>query len=254
MTRTNTPTWHAAAEAVLLPTGAIAAALLLFGVFVWFGGTSPVEAWVLLFRGAFGDAFSWQNTLQRAAPLMLTALAVALPARAGLTVIGGEGALVLGALGCAGLPYVMSLTPDVSGSAWVRAMIRGYLAQADDAALAHACPMTLLLADVARDDDARKRRFAEVTRAMLDRVVQHFPARDGLAPRETALATYAALVGAVSLARTTPSRASRQAILRACETMLVSWLALDGDQASRESAVSPRSRVSRPRAGSRRAR
>ena len=39
-----------------------------------------------------------------------------------------------------------------SGGAWVRAMIRGYLAQADDADLAHACPMTLLLADVARDD------------------------------------------------------------------------------------------------------
>lgn len=105
--------WHAPAEAVLLPAGALAAALLAFGAFVWFGGTSPVETWVLLFRGAFGDAFSWQNTLQRAAPLMLTALAVALPARAGLTVIGGEGALVLGALGCAGLPYLM---PSLSGT------------------------------------------------------------------------------------------------------------------------------------------
>ena len=90
--------WHAPAEAVLLPAGALAAALAVFGLFVWFGGGSPVEAWTLLFRGAFGDAFSWQNSLQRAAPLMLTALAVALPARAGLTVIGGEGALVLGAL------------------------------------------------------------------------------------------------------------------------------------------------------------
>jgi len=140
------------------------------------------------------------------------------------------------------------------GGAWVRAMIRGYLAQADDPDLAHACPMTLLLADVARDDDGRKRRFAEVTRAMLDRVVEHFPARDGLTPRETALATYAALVGAVGLARTTPSRTSRHAIMRACETMLVGWLALDGDGPSPEPAASPRPRVSRPRAGSRRAR
>jgi simple sugar transport system permease protein len=106
--------WHAPAEALLLPAGALAAALALFGLFVWFGGHSPVEAWTLLFKGAFGDAFSWQNSLQRAAPLMLTALAVALPARAGLTVIGGEGALVLGALGCAGLPY---LWPGLGGSA-----------------------------------------------------------------------------------------------------------------------------------------
>ena len=76
--------------------GALVAALLLFGGFVWLGGASPVEAWTILFKGAFGDWFSWQNTLQRAAPLMLTALCVALPARAGLIIIGGEGALVLG--------------------------------------------------------------------------------------------------------------------------------------------------------------
>lgn len=108
MPRTTRP-WHAAAESVLLPAGALAAALLMFGLFVWLDGHSPVATWTLLFQGAFGDAFSWQNTLQRAAPLMLTALAVALPARAGLTVIGGEGALVLGALGCAALPLALPL-------------------------------------------------------------------------------------------------------------------------------------------------
>ena len=112
--------WHAPAEALLLPAGALAAALGVFGLFVWFGGASPLEAWLLLFRGAFGDAFSWQNSLQRAAPLMLTALAVALPARAGLTVIGGEGALVLGALGCAGLPYLL---PGLSGNAGTLAVL-----------------------------------------------------------------------------------------------------------------------------------
>ncbi|MFS2167497.1 ABC transporter permease, partial [Variovorax sp. Varisp62] len=84
-----------------LPVFAIAAALLLFGLLVAFAGVDPVEVWVTLFKGAFGDWFSWQNTLQRAAPLMLTALCVALPARAGLIVIGGEGSLVLGGLACA---------------------------------------------------------------------------------------------------------------------------------------------------------
>ena len=112
--------WHGPAEALLLPAGALAAALAVFGLFVWFGGGSPAQAWWLLFRGAFGDAFSWQNSLQRAAPLMLTALAVALPARAGLTVIGGEGALVLGALGCAGLPYLL---PGLGGSAGTLAVL-----------------------------------------------------------------------------------------------------------------------------------
>jgi simple sugar transport system permease protein len=106
-------------ESVLLPIGAMLGALLLFGLFIWFGGKSPVEAWGLLFKGAFGDWFSWQNSLQRAAPLMLTALCVAIPARAGLTVIGGEGALVLGGLACAGLPYLFAPPENSLGTAMV---------------------------------------------------------------------------------------------------------------------------------------
>ncbi len=100
-----------------LPVGALVAALLLFGGFVWLGGASPVETWTILFKGAFGDWFSWQNTLQRAAPLMLTALCVALPARAGLIIIGGEGAFVLGGLACAALPYAVPLPGNVIGTA-----------------------------------------------------------------------------------------------------------------------------------------
>lgn len=99
-----------------LPIGAIAVALLLFGLIVSFAGVNPVEVWVLLFMGAFGDAFSWQNTLQRSAPLMLTALCVALPARAGLIVIGGEGALVLGGLACAAAAQLPLLPTSLIGT------------------------------------------------------------------------------------------------------------------------------------------
>jgi simple sugar transport system permease protein len=113
--------WGPALESIGLPLLALAGAVLLFGFFVWLGGTSPVETWVLLFKGAFGDAFSWQNTLQRAAPLMLTALCVAIPQRAGLMVIGGEGALVLGGLGCAGLPYLFAPPAGVAGTVMVLA-------------------------------------------------------------------------------------------------------------------------------------
>lgn len=123
---------------VLLPVAAIAAALALFGLFVSFAGASPVEAWVILFKGAFGDWFSWQNTLQRAAPLMLTALCVALPARAGLTIIGGEGALVLGGLAAAGLAHALPLggwggsllvclAGAAAGAAWIA--LAGWLRQ-----------------------------------------------------------------------------------------------------------------------------
>ena len=114
-------TAEATAEAFALPGLALTGGLALFGVFVWFGGHDPVQAWQLLFLGAFGDAFSLQNTLQRAAPLMLTALCVALPARAGLTIIGGEGALVLGGLACAGLPLLLPLPLNGLGTALMMA-------------------------------------------------------------------------------------------------------------------------------------
>jgi simple sugar transport system permease protein len=95
---------------------ALAGALLLFGGFVWLGGTSPLQTWQLLYEGAFGSAL--RNTLLRAAPLMLTALAVALPAQAGLIVIGGEGALALGALACAALPGLVARRPMAWASRW----------------------------------------------------------------------------------------------------------------------------------------
>jgi simple sugar transport system permease protein len=89
------------AEALLIPIGALLAAMLLFGLFVAILGQSPLEVYSLIYKGAFASAFSWQNTLSRAAPLILTALCVALPAQAGLMVIGAEGALVLGGLAAA---------------------------------------------------------------------------------------------------------------------------------------------------------
>jgi ABC-type uncharacterized transport system permease subunit len=100
-----------------LPAAAILLALLLFGGLAAFAGNSPWEVWRTLFIGAFGSAFAWQNTLQRAAPLMLTALCVVLPARAGLIVIGGEGALVLGGLAAAMLPQWWPLPGNIAGIA-----------------------------------------------------------------------------------------------------------------------------------------
>ena len=84
----------------------------MFSLFLLLVGKSPLD----LRRsssgsGGYGSARSrWGNTLQRASPLILTALAVAIPARLGLTMIGGEGALVLGGFAAAAIavPFVGS--------------------------------------------------------------------------------------------------------------------------------------------------
>jgi len=98
---------RAAAEAVFIPVAAIAVSLALFSLFLIALGKSPAEFFSLVWRGGFGTAFSIQNTLQRAAPLILTALAFAIPATIGLTMIGAEGALVLGGFAAAAIAIPM---------------------------------------------------------------------------------------------------------------------------------------------------
>ncbi|HTR13306.1 MAG TPA: ABC transporter permease [Roseiarcus sp.] len=87
---------RASSEYVVIPMLALAIAAGLFALFLLAIGKSPLDFVFYVWRGGFGTSFSFQNTLQRSAPLILTALAVAIPARIGLIMIGGEGALVLG--------------------------------------------------------------------------------------------------------------------------------------------------------------
>ena len=98
---------RANSEYVIIPLIALLIAAALFAVFLLAIGKSPVDFVSYVWRGGFGTWFSLQNTLQRSAPLILTALAVAIPARIGLIMIGGEGALVLGGFAAAVLAIPM---------------------------------------------------------------------------------------------------------------------------------------------------
>ena len=122
-----------ALEFIIIPSGAIIGSLLIFAVFAWVYGADPRSVFSTIYVGAFGSWFSWQNTFQRAAPLLLTALCTAIPARLGLIVIGGEGALVIGAMATvlagvalSGAQYAvvlpgMMLAAACAGGLWVAA-------------------------------------------------------------------------------------------------------------------------------------
>jgi len=127
-----------AGEALAVPAIALVSSMILFGLFVVvFAGVDPFEVYALMYKGAFGTWFSWQNTLLRAAPIILTALCVALPAQLGLVIIGGEGAFLVGGLvatmaglSIAGAPplvvqIVMAVIGMVAGGAWI--MLAGAL-------------------------------------------------------------------------------------------------------------------------------
>ena len=100
------------AEPVAIASLAVVIGLGVFSVFIAALGKSPLQLFQLMYQGGFGSWFSIQNALSRAAPLLLTALCVALPARLGLTVIGAEGAVVLG--GLAGAAIALPLTSTLS--------------------------------------------------------------------------------------------------------------------------------------------
>ena len=121
-------------EAFLIPVGAALAGFVLFGLFLAALGKSPLQFVDIVYRGGFGSPFALGNSLQRAAPLLFAALCVALPARLGLVVIGGEGAIVLGGLGAAAaaqplaaLPPalaipLMALAAALVGAVWIGAV------------------------------------------------------------------------------------------------------------------------------------
>lgn len=130
--------WRKPLESIVLPVAALVMALLIFGVFCALAGANPVAVYGSIYKAAFGRWSAWQNTLIRAAPLMLTALCTALPARLGLVIIGNEGALVMGGLaatvvglglGVSGSPVVaklaMMLAGMTAGGLWI--MLAGAL-------------------------------------------------------------------------------------------------------------------------------
>ncbi|HIK55950.1 MAG TPA: ABC transporter permease [Synechococcales cyanobacterium M55_K2018_004] len=91
--------WRRTLESFVIPFGAILVGLLFFGVFCALVGANPVGVYASIWKAAFGTWSTFQNTLIRAAPLMLSSLCTALPAQLGLVIIGNEGALVMGGLG-----------------------------------------------------------------------------------------------------------------------------------------------------------
>src|SRR5437773_2109254 len=122
----------AALERIAVPMLALLASAALFGLLLAvYQRVDPLEAFALMYQGAFGSWFSIQNTLSRAAPLILTALCTALPARLGLMIIGNEGALVVGGVAAAAagvavngaaplvVQLAMAAAAMIMGGAWI---------------------------------------------------------------------------------------------------------------------------------------
>lgn len=112
-------------------------ALLLFGVILLISGKDPLQSYKVIFTSTLGSAYGFSEVLVAMIPMLITALAVALPSRVGLINVGGEGQLYIGAAFATWgaltfqdqpawiLLPLMTLLGMIGGALW--AFIPGYL-------------------------------------------------------------------------------------------------------------------------------
>lgn len=116
----------------LRTAGSMLGAFVVFGLLLLASGADPIAGYQAMWNSVTRDANSFGDVLVRLTPYLLAALAVVVPARAGLFNIGGEGQLLIGAVGAMAaanalgqaLPRVptllmMALSAMVAGALWV---------------------------------------------------------------------------------------------------------------------------------------
>src|SRR5690348_5592176 len=77
--------------------GALAVALAAFSVLLMLYGRNPIQTYVDAFWSTLGGSYGRGEVIVKMIPLLLCALAVAVPARLGLVNVRGEGQLYIGA-------------------------------------------------------------------------------------------------------------------------------------------------------------
>lgn len=91
--------WDQVLVQISLPILAMVLALLLGGILLFLLDVEPIEAYKSIFTGAFGEKAGIIQSLVKATPLLLVGLGITIAFRASVINIGGEGQIILGALG-----------------------------------------------------------------------------------------------------------------------------------------------------------
>ena len=111
----------------------LALALAVFALVLLVFGKNPLRAYVDIFTSTLGSPYGLSETIVKMIPLLLTALATAIPSRIWLINVGGEGQLFIGALAatwvalrCDTLPApvlltLMAVAGMVGGGLWAAA-------------------------------------------------------------------------------------------------------------------------------------
>ena len=104
------PKWFPAAISV----GAIILALILGGIVIMIAGGNPIASYIHIARASFGDIGVLSDTIVKATPILLTALACSIAFRMKLWNIGAEGQFIMGAWGASAIVLAPVLPPETS--------------------------------------------------------------------------------------------------------------------------------------------
>ena len=94
---------------------AIILGILIGSIILLVSGTNPIEAYKVIFFGAFGKPKSISWTIVKAVPLILTGLSVAFAFNTGLFNIGAEGQYIVGSIGALVVGLLVDLPPVLHG-------------------------------------------------------------------------------------------------------------------------------------------
>jgi general nucleoside transport system permease protein len=121
------PRWYPVAVSL----GAILIALILGGVVIAFAGGDPFLSYAHIARASFGNIGVISDTLVKATPILMTALACSIAFRMKLWNIGAEGQFIMGAFGASAVVLAPLLSAETP--AWIFIpvmMVAGMLAGA----------------------------------------------------------------------------------------------------------------------------
>ncbi|MBI5302303.1 MAG: ABC transporter permease [Chloroflexi bacterium] len=100
-------------NAIIVPLVAGGLGLLVGAVMLLALGANPLEAYAAMAQGAFGSPNAIADTLVKAGPLLFVGIGTCIAYRCGVINIGGEGQLVMGALGATAVALTFQDTPAV---------------------------------------------------------------------------------------------------------------------------------------------
>lgn len=129
--------WMRAARVTGRTLLAILGALVVFGIVMASKGVNPLTAYREMITSTFSSPKAIGEIFIRGAPVILAALAVTVPARAGLINVGGEGQLMIGGVAAAGVSLAFG-TGVSPGLAMVLMIVAAMIAAAAWSAIAGA--------------------------------------------------------------------------------------------------------------------